>query len=231
MESGDESVLIKNVIKMPIEKKEQEQERLNIMLSYEKSAKNKGHSMIAGLDEAGRGPWAGPVSAAVVILPDDFYLEGVNDSKKLTEKKRKYLAEKIKKMALDWSVVFVNPVLIDEMNILEATRFAMTEAVKSLRIKPDYLLLDAITLPELIEIPQKPIIKGDQKSLSIACASILAKVMRDEAMKNYNTIYPGYCFDKHKGYGTKLHKENLDKLGICPIHRLSYKPVQKVYKS
>ncbi len=209
---------------------EEEAQRLAQMWKFEQQARRQGAKWIAGLDEAGRGPWAGPVAAAAVVLPTDFYIEGIDDSKKLTAAKRAYLAPKIRQMALDWSVVFLSPQAIDRFNILEATRMAMTQAVLSLTLPPDYLLLDAITLPKLVAVRQEPIIQGDQKSISIACASILAKVTRDQAMEAYETLYPGYGFSQHKGYGTKRHRECLQQLGVSPIHRRTYRPVREVLR-
>ncbi len=204
-----------------------ERERLDGMWEFERKAAEQGFRCIAGLDEAGRGPWAGPVAAAAVVLPPDFYLPGVDDSKKLSDKKRTELARDIQKLALDWSVALVAPGKIDEINILEATRLAMTRAVETLVQQPDYLLLDAIRLPK-VALPQEDIIKGDQKSISIACASILAKVTRDRVMEQYDVLYPGYGFVKHKGYGTKQHQEALKKWGVSPIHRRSYRPVREI---
>ncbi len=210
------------------EKAAREAERLDQMWIYEREAQKEGYGAIAGLDEAGRGPWAGPVSAAAVILPPDFYLEGVNDSKKLSAKKREQLAAEIRRRALDWSVVLVSPQKIDELNILEATRSAMTQAIQTLSVQPDCLLLDAVTLPGVSGVRQVPIIKGDAKSISIACASILAKVTRDQAMDAYDSLYPGYGLARHKGYGTKQHQEALAAQGVSPIHRFSYRPVREI---
>ncbi len=210
------------------EKAAREAERLDQMWIYEREAQKDCYGAIAGLDEAGRGPWAGPVSAAAVILPPDFYLEGVNDSKKLSAKKREQLAAEIRRRALDWSVVLVSPQKIDELNILEATRSAMTQAIQTLSVQPDCLLLDAVTLPGVSGVRQVPIIKGDAKSISIACASILAKVTRDQAMDAYDSLYPGYGLARHKGYGTKQHHEALAAQGVSPIHRFSYRPVREI---
>ena len=190
-------------------------------LEYENEAKNKGFKFVCGVDEAGRGPLAGPVFAAAVILPDNCIIEGVNDSKKISEKKREMLFDVIKEKALAYSIASASEKEIDEINILNATYLAMQRAVSSLNINSDYALIDGNRLPQL-SIPAQCIVKGDAKSESIACASILAKVSRDRYMLEMAEKYPQYQFEKHKGYGTKLHYEMLDEFGPSNIHRQSF---------
>lgn len=196
-------------------------------LQYEKSAQEKGFRYICGVDEAGRGPLAGPVCAAAVILPDNMIIEGVNDSKKLTEKKREMLFDVIKEKALAYSIAFATVEEIEDMNILNATMLAMKRAVEGLEIKADYGMIDGNKLPPL-DIPCEYIVKGDAKSMSIAAASILAKVSRDRLCYEYAEKFPEYGFDKHKGYGTKLHTEAILKYGPCEIHRMSF--LKKILK-
>ena len=184
--------------------------------------KEKNIKVLAGVDEAGRGPLAGPVCAAAVILPSDFYMEEINDSKKLTEKKREKLYDVIIENALSYSIKFADVAYIEENNILQATFHAMKQAVEGLDITPDYVLIDG-NRTQGIELPTECIIGGDAKSQSIAAASILAKVTRDRyCMEVLDKNYPQYCFSKHKGYGTKLHTEKLKEFGPCPEHRLSF---------
>ena len=190
-------------------------------LSYEKEAISKGYKAVCGVDEAGRGPLAGPVCAAAVILPENTIIEGVNDSKKLSEKKREALFDVIKEQALSYSIAFASVEEIEEINILNATMLAMKRAVEGLDVKADYAMIDGNRLPDL-SIDSEFIIKGDAKSMSIACASILAKVSRDRLLYKYAEEYPEYLFDKHKGYGTKAHVEAIKKYGLCPYHRLSF---------
>lgn len=181
----------------------------------------KGYSFIAGVDEAGRGPLAGPVCAAAVILPEDIVIEGVNDSKKLTEKKREKLFDEIIEKALAYSIEFVGPDVIDEINIRQATSLAMHNAVKNLEIKADFVIVDGNdNIP--FEIPYRYIVKGDAKSQAIAAASILAKVSRDRLMVEMEKEYPEYGFAKHKGYGTKAHCEAIQHYGILPVHRKTF---------
>lgn len=187
---------------------------------------NEGKKYIAGTDEVGRGPLAGPVVASAVIMPKDCYIEGVTDSKKLSSKKRKALKEEIEKKALSIVTVFISEDIIDEINIYEASRLAMTKAIAGLCPKPDLVLSDA--MPLHIDIENLPIIKGDEKSFVIGCASIIAKETRDEYMNMMDKKYPGYGFSKHKGYPTKAHIEALNKLGVLPIHRKTYGPVTKI---
>ena len=190
-------------------------------LEFEQNALSKGYTAVCGVDEAGRGPLAGPVFAAAVILPEDTIIEGVNDSKKLSEKKREALFEIIKEKALAYSIASASVEEIEEINILNATMLAMQRAVENLEIKADYAMIDGNRIPQL-EIDSECIVKGDAKSMSIACASILAKVSRDRLLYEYAKEYPQYQFDKHKGYGTKLHRELLKEYGPCPYHRMSF---------
>ena len=176
---------------------------------------------IAGIDEVGRGPLAGPVVTAAVILPEDFDVLGVDDSKKLSPKKREELYELIMEKAIAVSIGRREPEDIDRINILEATKEAMADAVMGLPVKPDHLLIDAVKLSGL-KIPQTSIIKGDARSVSIAAASIIAKVTRDREMIEMDEKYPGYSFASNKGYGTKAHYDGLSKLGPCPIHRKTF---------
>lgn len=206
---------------------EEEKVRLLAMSAYEKQAFREGCRFIAGIDEVGRGPLAGPVAAAAVILPAGFFIPGINDSKQVSARLRIKLASAIKKEAIDWAVGFVYPPHLDEVNILNATREAMAAAVRELRIKPDLLLIDALKIDD-IHIRQQSIIKGDSLSISIACASILAKVERDETMQAYDQLYPDYGFARHKGYATREHLEALARLGPCPIHRRSFEPVKSM---
>ncbi len=203
------------------DKYNKELERLENMLSYEKKAMQKGYSFIAGVDEAGRGPLAGPVVAAAVILPKGVLIEGINDSKKLSEAKRESLFDTIKEKALAYGVGIVDEKCIDEINILNATKKAMADAINQLNPTPDCILLDAVQLDN-ITVKQVPIIKGDSLSLNIAAASILAKVTRDRLLKEYDSQYPEYGFSIHKGYGTPSHILAIKKFGLCPIHRLSF---------
>ena len=190
-------------------------------MQFEKEGYSDGARFIAGIDEAGRGPLAGPVVAAACILDPDRPILGLDDSKKLSEKKREALFEEIKERALAYCVIAKGPELIDEINILEATKQAMRDCVSGLSVKPDLLLIDAVKL-EGTGVPVNAIIKGDAKSNSIAAASILAKVSRDHMMIDYDREYPGYGFAKHKGYGTKDHYAAIREYGMTPIHRRSF---------
>jgi len=203
------------------ERLEKQKELLQQMLVHEKALHAAGKQYVAGVDEVGRGPLAGPVVTAAVILPADFSLLGVNDSKKLSPKQRDVLFDQIKEAALCYAFGWRSPERIDEINILEATKEAMVEAVNGLKIRPDHVLIDAVKLPAL-EIPQTPIIHGDAVSVSIAAASILAKVTRDRYMVEMAEKYPGYAFESNKGYGTKAHYEGLARLGPCEIHRRTF---------
>ncbi len=203
------------------ERIEKEKRMLQEMQVYERELRDRGVRYIAGIDEVGRGPLAGPVVAAAVILPEDFDVLGVNDSKKLSEKRREELFIKIKEKAIAWAIGMADNRIIDEINILQATKQAMREAVGNLEVEPEHLLIDAVKLED-VEIPQTSIIKGDEKSLSVAAASILAKVTRDHMMVDYANEFPGYAFEKNKGYGTKAHYEGLRAQGLCPIHRKTF---------
>ena len=189
--------------------------------SYENKALDKGYKFICGVDEAGRGPLAGPVCAAAVILPPDTIIEGVNDSKKLSEKKREELFDVVINTALSYCIAFGSVEEIEEHNILATTMMTMKRAVEGLDVKADYAIIDGNRMPNL-DIPGNFVIKGDANSMSIAAASILAKVSRDRLMLEYAKEYPQYCFEKHKGYGTKLHNEMILKYGPSKIHRMSF---------
>lgn len=182
---------------------------------------SNGFRSVCGVDEAGRGPLAGPVCAAAVILPENTIIDGVNDSKKLSEKKREQLFEVIKARSLSYSVAWASIEEIESINILNAAMLAMKRAVEDLSIKADFALIDGNKVPDL-DIPAFPVVKGDSLSMSIACASILAKVSRDRLMYKYDEKYPEYGFAKHKGYGTKLHTQVLREIGPCEIHRPSF---------
>ena len=197
----------------------QEKERIENMCVYEKEY--EAFSYICGIDEAGRGPLAGPVVAGAVIIPKGKRILYVNDSKKLSEKKRDELFDVIKEEALSYGIGIVSPERIDEINILQATYEAMRTAIHKLSVTPDILLNDAVTIP-MVDIKQVPIIKGDAKSQSIAAASIVAKVTRDHLMEEYDKLYPEYGFAKHKGYGTAAHIKAIKEYGPCPIHRRTF---------
>ena len=200
-------------------KLEKERARIEAMKVYEKEYES--HGWICGIDEVGRGPLCGPVVASAVILPKDCQILYLNDSKKLSEKKREELYDVIMEQAVAVGVGMASPQRIDEINILQATYEAMRQAISSLKVKPAVLLNDAVTIPE-VEIPQIPIIKGDAKSVSIAAASIIAKVTRARMMVEYDRIYPGYDLASNKGYGTKVHMEALKTVGPCEIHRRTF---------
>lgn len=187
----------------------------------------KDFQVIAGVDEAGRGPLAGPVVAASVVLPSGLVIEGLDDSKKIPEKKRKRLFWEVVRNCSDLGVGIVDAETIDRINILEATKLAMRTAIESLGKEPDILLIDALSLPE-VKTRQEAIIKGDAKSASIAAASVVAKVLRDDIMHDYHQEYPHYNFTAHKGYGTKEHIEYINLSGPCPIHRMSFGKVRDV---
>ena len=192
---------------------------------YDESIRKNGFGSVAGVDEAGRGPLAGPVVAAAVILPEDFRVEGVRDSKKIPRKEREELFWAIVLNARSIGIGIIDQAEIDRLNILRATKLAMHNALTDLTTKPDMILIDALTIPS-IPIKQMPIIKGDAKSASIAAASIIAKVVRDGIMIEYHSIYPSYEFDKHKGYATKAHLDKIEKHGPCPIHRKTFHKVK-----
>lgn len=204
-----------------IEKLERERLRLNSLNFYEDEGYKNGFLCIGGVDEAGRGPLAGPVVSSVVIFEKDTFIEGINDSKKLSKEKRNEIFEIIKEKAIDYGIGIVNNIDIDKFNILNATYMATKKALSQLKVKPDYLLTDALTIPSE-KMVQNSIVKGDTKSISIAGASILAKVTRDNIMYEYDKTYPHYGFKNHKGYGTKEHYEALRKYGISDIHRKTF---------
>lgn len=193
--------------------------RLAEMLEFDRSRAKGG--ILAGVDEAGRGPLAGPVVAAAVILPPDTVIEGLNDSKKLSEKRREELFDVIKDKALAYAVYSVDEKRIDEINILQATFEAMRGAVGALEVRPELVLVDGNRSPGL-ELPCETVVKGDSKSMATAAASVIAKVTRDRYMRKMAEVYPGYGFEKHKGYGTKAHYEAIERLGICDIHRRTF---------
>ncbi len=198
-------------------------------LSFERAARASGFSCIAGVDEAGRGPLAGPVVAAAVVLPEGLLIPGLTDSKQVPAEKRDALFDVIRERAVCFGVGMADERTIDKVNILQATIIAMERAIEALAPRPDYLLLDAVTLPRIM-LPQKPLIKGDFRSHSVAAASILAKVTRDRLMLELHDKYPQYNFRKHKGYGTKEHLDLLRKHGPCEAHRRSFTPVTEALR-
>ncbi len=198
------------------------------LYEFEEKLYDEGFHLICGVDEAGRGPLAGPLVVAACILPPFLRIEGINDSKQLSAKKRKELYKVIVKNALAYKIVFVTEDDVDSLNIYQATKKGMLMAIAGLKHKPDYALIDAMPLGEL-EIPHNSIIHGDARCASVAAASILAKVTRDEYMEKMDIKYPNYGFKKHKGYGTKAHMQALEKYGPCKIHRKSFAPVSKFY--
>ncbi|MBP1998921.1 ribonuclease HII [Peptostreptococcus canis] len=210
-----------NKLEKKLEKQSLEFKRLEKINFYENQARNEGYIYIGGVDEAGRGPLAGPVVAAVVLFERDTKIEGINDSKKLSEAKREELFSIIKEKAIDYGIGIADNLEIDRYNILNATYIAMKRAISELKLKPDCLLNDAVIIPEL-HCKQIPIIKGDSKSISIAAASILAKVTRDRMMYEYDKKFPGYGFSSNKGYGTAEHYKGIEKYGKTKIHRESF---------
>lgn len=202
--------------------KEKELERLTNLKQIEKELYEKGFEKICGIDEAGRGPLAGPVVVAGVIMPQDSMIEGINDSKKVSEKKREKLYDLIIEEAISYSVAIIGQDVIDEINILNATKQGVTAVVEGLNIKPNLILVDALTHIDTKGIPYDSIIKGDAKCYNIAAASILAKVTRDRIMRQWDEIYPQYGFVQHKGYGTAKHIQAIKEFGLCPIHRRSF---------
>lgn len=202
--------------------KEKEFERLKILKEDENKLYSDKIKLIAGIDEAGRGPLAGPVVVGIAIMPKDSMIEGINDSKKISEKKREKLYDEITAEAIAWSVGIANQNEIDEINILNATKLALTRAIEKIEIKPDIILVDALTNIDTKGIPYKSIIKGDSKEYSIAAASILAKVTRDRMMREYDEIYPQYGFSGHKGYGTAKHIAAIKEYGPCILHRKTF---------
>ena len=202
--------------------KEREEERLKLLKEYENKLHEQGIQFIAGIDEAGRGPLAGPVVVGAVIMRPDSFIEGVNDSKKISESKREKLYEQITEEAVAWSVGIVTEKEIDELNILNATKKALEKAIEGLKVKPERLIVDALEHIDTKGIPYTSVIKGDAKIYSISAASIIAKVTRDRIMREYDEVYPEYGFAKHKGYGTKAHYDALREFGPCPIHRMTF---------
>ena len=202
--------------------KEKELNRLNEMKKIENELYDTGLEYICGIDEAGRGPLAGPVVVAAVIMPKDSMIEGVNDSKKVSEKKREALYDLITSEAISYSVGIIDQKEIDRINILNATKEGLTTAIKGLEVKPDRILVDALQGIDTCGVPYTSIIKGDAKCYSIAAASIIAKVTRDKIMRQWDELYPMYGFEKHKGYGTKMHIDAIKEYGICPLHRHSF---------
>jgi len=222
---------VQQLVKRWLQRKEsQEQARLKLleMSEYERLYKSQGFTLIAGIDEVGRGPLAGPVVAAAVILPDDFQILGIDDSKKLSETKREELYELIRSTAVSIGVGIIEAEEIDTINIYEATKKAMYVALNELHISPDFLLVDAMKLTT--PIPSEAIIKGDSKSISIAAASIIAKVTRDRMMKELAQSFPEYRFEQNMGYGTKEHIEALQLYGATPYHRRSFAPIKELNK-
>ena len=212
--------------KKEIQKRLDEDERLEGMLAYEKECYARGMELIAGVDEVGRGPLAGPVVAAAVILPKGCKISGLNDSKKIPKSKHKEIYEAVLQNAIAIGIGIKDNQVIDQVNIYEATKLAMMEAIGQLEPQPQHLLIDAMKLD--LPIPQTSIIKGDANSLSIAAASIVAKVTRDQMMEEFDLEYPGYDFAQNAGYGTANHLAGLHKLGVTPIHRRSFEPVKSM---
>ena len=202
--------------------KEKELERLTKLKEIEKDLYQKGFQNICGIDEAGRGPLAGPVVVAGVIMPQDSIIEGVNDSKKVSEKKREKLYDLILEEAISYSVAIIGQDNIDEINILNATKQGVTKVVEELDVEPDLIVVDALTHINTKGIPYNSIVKGDAKCYNIAAASIIAKVTRDRIMRQWDEIYPQYGFSAHKGYGTAKHITAIKEYGLCPIHRRSF---------
>ena len=205
-----------------------EEERLETLLNYEKSLYARGIELIAGVDEVGRGPLAGPVVAAAVILPKLCKIKGLNDSKKIPKSKHEAIYNQVMKEAVAVGIGMKDNYVIDDVNIYEATKLAMIEAIEKLNPQPEHLLIDAMNLD--LPIEQTSIIKGDANSLSIAAASIIAKVTRDKMMADYEQEFPGYAFAKNAGYGTKEHLSGIDKFGVTPIHRRSFEPRKSIIK-
>ena len=202
--------------------KEKEIERLIKIKEIEKDLYNKGFKNICGIDEAGRGSLAGPVVVAGVIMPENSMIEWINDSKKVTEKRREFLYDVIKEEAISYSIAVIDQNVIDDINILSATKQGVTEVVDGLKVKPDLIIVDALTHINTRGIPYEPIVKGDAKCYNIAAASILAKVTRDRIMRQWDEIYPQYGFASHKGYGTAKHIAAIKEYGLCPIHRKTF---------
>ena len=202
--------------------KEKEEERLKVLKQHEDELRKKGFKTICGIDEAGRGPLAGPVVVASVIMPEDSMIEGINDSKKISEKKREKLYDQIIEEAISYGISIIGQEEIDNINILNATKEGLTNSLKELKVKPDLIIVDALTHIDTLGIPYESIIKGDAKCYSISAASILAKVTRDRIMREWAAIYPQYGFEQHKGYGTAKHISAIKEYGPCPIHRRTF---------
>ena len=202
--------------------KEEEIERLKKLKEYETELHEKGVEYICGIDEAGRGPLAGPVVVAACIMPKDSLIEFVNDSKKVTEKRREKIYDIITNEAIAWNAAIISQQEIDDINILEATKKGLHDSIVGLKVKPDRIIVDALKGIDTNGIPYDSIIKGDAKCYSISCASIIAKVTRDRIMREWDKIYPMYGFEQHKGYGTKKHIEAIKEFGPCPLHRKSF---------
>ncbi len=202
--------------------KEKEAARLELLKEKENELRKRGFNSICGIDEAGRGPLAGPVVVASVIMPVESNIEGVNDSKKISEKKREKLYEQILDEAISYGVGIVGQDEIDEINILNATKKGLTMSLQELTVKPDLIIVDALNHIDTMGIPYESIIKGDAKCYSISAASIIAKVTRDRIMREWDKVYPEYGFERHKGYGTSAHIEAIKEYGLCPIHRRSF---------
>lgn len=204
--------------------RESDEEKLTRLKQHELEIyqKNPQIQYICGIDEAGRGPLAGPVVVGAVIMPKESWIKGVNDSKKIAEKKREVLFEKITEEAVAYGVGIVDPKTIDEINILNATKLALTKAIQELKVKPDLIIVDALEHINTLGIPYESMIKGDEKVYSVSAASIVAKVTRDRIMRQWDEIYPQYGFEHHKGYGTKAHIEAIRTYGLTPIHRRSF---------
>lgn len=228
LEQDSRSGVIQAIVKRKkdIQKRIDEDERLEKMLAYEKECYVRGIELIAGVDEVGRGPLAGPVVAAAVILPKACKILGLNDSKKIPKSRHKEIYEAVLQNAISIGIGVKDNQVIDQVNIYEATKLAMMEAIGQLEPQPQHLLIDAMKLD--LPIPQTSIIKGDANSLSIAAASIVAKVTRDQMMEEFDREYPGYDFAKNAGYGTAKHLAGLDKLGVTPIHRRSFEPIKSM---
>ena len=202
--------------------KEKEEQRLISLKQYECELRSKGYKYICGIDEAGRGPLAGPVVVASVIMPKDSIIEGINDSKKVSEKKREKLYDLILEQAISYGVGIIGQDEIDDINILNATKKGLTNSLKELTQRPDLILVDALTNIDTLGIPYESIIKGDAKCYSISAASIIAKVTRDRIMREWDKIYPQYGFATHKGYGTSAHINAIKEYGPCPLHRKTF---------
>jgi len=204
-------------------------DRINCLWEYENSCHENNAELIAGIDEVGRGPLAGPVTAAAVILPKNCQIMYINDSKKLSKKKREILFDNIKEQAISIGIGIVSNYVIDEINILQATFEAMKIAIDNLNVKPQFIIVDGNMKIPNIKIPQKDIVKGDCKTISIAAASIIAKVTRDRIMTSYSYTYPEYHFEKNSGYGSQQHIKSIEKYGTCPIHRKTFNKVKQFF--